>query len=124
MRDVSCHFRTGEKLKIDVLEKYVASRKIYSECDIQNQLCYALLDQKLHGLHPLNKSTTEVMQQIHSENHNLPFPAGTAWQHRFSHLVKHVFSFDELIICLIDFFKYCYRSGMGQDTIVICLQDL
>ena len=70
----------------------MASRKIYSECDIQNQLCYALLDQKLHGLHPLNKSTTEVMQQIHSENHNLPFPAGTAWQHRFSHLVKHVFS--------------------------------
>ena len=81
----------------------MASRKIYSECDIQNQLCYALLDQKLHGLHPLNKSTTEVMQQIHSENHNLPFPDGTAWQHRFSHLVKHVFSSDELIICLIDF---------------------
>ena len=89
LRDVSCHFRTGEKLKIDVLEKYVASRKIYSECDIQNQLCYALLDQKLHGPHPLNTSTTGVMQQIHSENHNLPFPNGTAWQHRFSHLVLH-----------------------------------
>ena len=88
LQDISCHFRTGEKLPLDVLEKYSASRKMFSGPDIQSQLCYSLLDQRLHAQHPLGCSTTEIMQQIHSEHHSLPFPDGTAWQHRFSHLVS------------------------------------
>ena len=88
LQDISCHFRTGEKLPLGVLEKYSASRKMFSGPDIQSQLCYSLLDQRLHAQHPLGCSTTEIMQQIHSEHHSLPFPDGTAWQHRFSHLVS------------------------------------
>lgn len=92
LHDISHHYQTGEKLPMETLEKYIASRKVFMGPDIQSQLCYSMLDQKLHGHHPLDCTTTEVMQMIHSEHHNLPFPEGTAWQHRFSHLVK-IFSY-------------------------------
>ena len=88
LQDISHHFQTGEKLPMDTLEKHVASRKVFLGTDIQSQLCYSLLDQRLHSFHPLGCSTTQVMQEIHTEHHNLPFADGTAWQHRFSHLVR------------------------------------
>merc|ERR1719468_592076 len=89
LQDISHHFQTGEKLPMDTLEKHVASRKVFLGTDIQSQLCYSLLDQRLHSFHPLGCSTTQVMQEIHTEHHNLPFADGTAWQHRFSHLVGY-----------------------------------
>ncbi len=89
LHDVSCHYKTGEKLPINVLEKFSASRKVFSGCDVQTQLCYSVLDQRLHGVHPLGVSTTtEVMAEVHRDHHNLPLPPETAWQHRFSHLVS------------------------------------
>ena len=89
LHDVSYHYKTGEKLPLDVLEKFTASRKVFSGCDLQTQLCYSILDQKLHGQHPLPEdSTTEILANIHAAHHNLPLPDGTAWQHRFSHLVS------------------------------------
>jgi intermediate peptidase len=89
LHHVSNHYQSGEKLPMAVLEKFVASRKVFSGADIQTQLCYSILDQRLHASsHPLQLSTTEIMRQIHTEHHNLPFPEGTAWQHRFSHLVR------------------------------------
>ncbi len=91
LHEMSHHYQSGEKLPTNTLEKYVASRRVFMGPDIQSQLCYSLLDQRLHAQHPLGCSTTEIMQQIHSEHHSLPFADGTAWQHRFSHLVSSLF---------------------------------
>lgn len=88
LEDMSQHYQTGEKLPRSILEKYVTSRKVFLGPDIQSQLCYSMLDQKLHSRHPLGCSTTQIMQHIHAEHHSLPFAEGTAWQHRFSHLVS------------------------------------
>ena len=89
LQDISHHYQTGEKLDLDTLERFVASRKVFMGADIQSQLCYSLLDQRLHAQLPPGSSTTDIMREIHQEHHSLPFPDGTAWQHRFSHLVSN-----------------------------------
>lgn len=88
LHDISKHYQTGTKLDLETLEKFAASKKIFVAADIQSQLCYSLLDQRLHAQQTPKSSTTDIMREIHQEHHSLPFSDGTAWQHRFSHLVR------------------------------------
>ena len=88
LHDISKHYQTGDKLDLETLEKFAASKKIFVAADIQSQLCYSLLDQRLHAQQTPKSSTTDIMREIHQEHHSLPFSDGTAWQHRFSHLVR------------------------------------
>ena len=89
LHEMSNHFQSGQKLPMEVLHKFVTARKVFMAPDLQSQLCYSLLDQRLHQGYEVNdgKTTTDIMQEVHTGHHNLPFPGGTAWQHRFSHLV-------------------------------------
>lgn len=53
---------------------------------------YSILDQRLHSAKPLEsgETTTNVLQRTWTEHYtNVPYPAGNAWQHRFSHLVGY-----------------------------------
>merc|ERR1719150_2996045 len=88
LHDVSCHFRTGEKLPIDVLEKYAASRKIFSGPDIQSQVFYSAMDQDLHG-GPQPGDLSSRVQEAHARCHGLPGAPHAAYHHRFSHLVGY-----------------------------------
>ena len=89
LHEISHHYQSGEKIPEKVLQKFVTARKVFMGPDLQSQLCYSLLDQTLHRDLPLKGSTTDIMREIHTEHHNLPFAEGTAWQHRFSHLVGY-----------------------------------
>ena len=88
LHDISHHYLTGAKLDLKTLEKFAASKKIFVAADIQSQLCYSILDQRLHAQQTPESSTTDIMREVHQEHHSLPFSDGTAWQHRFSHLVR------------------------------------
>ena len=88
LHDISHHYLTGAKLDLNTLEKFAASKKIFVAADIQSQLCYSILDQRLHAQQTPESSTTDIMREVHQEHHSLPFSDGTAWQHRFSHLVR------------------------------------
>ena len=95
LHDISHHYLTGAKLDLKTLEKFAASKKIFVAADIQSQLCYSILDQRLHAQQTPESSTTDIMREVHQEHHSLPFSDGTAWQHRFSHLVRkqlHIYS--------------------------------
>lgn len=116
LHDVSHHYKTAEKLPVDVLEKFVASRRVFSAPEIQSQLCYSILDQRLHGVHPLGCSTTDIMSQIHSEHHGLPFADGTSWQHRFSHLVSKL----ACSIRTFMFHKLSFRWGTVRGITATC----
>jgi intermediate peptidase len=89
LSSISRHYKTGESLPIAVTTKFCAAKKVFSGVDIQTQLFYSLLDQTFHGRHPLGCSTTDVLKKMHEEHHNLPYHEGTAWHHRFSHLVGY-----------------------------------
>ena len=121
LQDISHHYQTGEKLSLDALEQYVASRKVFIGPDIQSQLCYSLLDQKLHTKIPFNSgSTTDIMREIHQEHHSLPFADGTAWQHRFSHLVRR--NLLASIYLLIITYPYLFSLHWGRRCSEIALK--
>ncbi|TRY74904.1 hypothetical protein TCAL_00516 [Tigriopus californicus] len=86
---MSRHYKTGESLPLDMCERLCASKLVFGSIDIHTQLFYSSLDQVLHTRHPLKGSTTEILQQVHEDHHPLPYPEGTAWHHRFSHLVGY-----------------------------------
>ena len=86
---ISKHYKTGESLPMATCRKFCASKKVFSGVDIQTQLFYSLVDQRFHTEHPLKTNTTEILREAHLANHNLPYPDGTAWQHRFSHFVGY-----------------------------------
>ena len=86
---ISRHYKTGESLPMETCRKFCAGKKVFSGVDIQTQLFYSLIDQRFHTKHPLRTSTTDILRETHLANHNLPYPEGTAWQHRFSHLVGY-----------------------------------
>lgn len=90
---ISKHYKTGESLPMEACRKFCAGKKVFAGVDIQTQLFYALIDQQFHTKRQqhssLNMSTTDILRETHLANHNLPYPEGTAWQHRFSHLVGY-----------------------------------
>jgi len=89
---ISRHYRSGEKIPLETLEKVCASKKILSSTDLHQQTMYALLDQVYHAQKlPKGITTTDVLREIHRENHVLKFPPreGASWQLRFSHLVGY-----------------------------------
>lgn len=83
------HYRTGESLPADVIDKYCATKKVFAGVELQAQLFYSALDQVYHGEWPLGGDTTEVLERVQGEFHTLPYVPGTAYQLRFSHLVGY-----------------------------------
>ena len=83
------HYKTGESLPSDVIDKYCATKKIFAGVELQAQLFYSALDQVYHGELPLSGDTTEVLEEVQGQFHTLPYVDNTAYQLRFSHLVGY-----------------------------------
>jgi len=79
------HYSTGESLPHDIITNICASRKLFSAVDLQVQTFYSLVDQKFHGVHPLNKPTNHVLDDLHKQYSPLSHVPGTSWHLRFSH---------------------------------------
>ncbi|XP_076763104.1 mitochondrial intermediate peptidase [Xylocopa sonorina] len=82
------HFQTSEQIPTALLEKLYASKNIFCASELQNQVCYSMLDQVYHS-GQLKKSTTEILKEIQGKYYQLPYIENTAWQLRFSHLVGY-----------------------------------
>ncbi|XP_076046390.1 mitochondrial intermediate peptidase [Oratosquilla oratoria] len=85
------HYKTGEKIPFDLLQKLVASKSVFAASEMQLQTFYSLLDQHYHsaGEWLESCSTTQVLQEVHSKYYSLPYVPSTAWQLRFGHLVGY-----------------------------------
>ncbi|XP_031839132.1 mitochondrial intermediate peptidase isoform X1 [Nomia melanderi] len=82
------HFQTGEQIPANLVEKLHASRNIFCASELQNQVCYSMLDQVYHS-GKLEKSTTTILKEIQGKYFGLPYVENTAWHLRFSHLVGY-----------------------------------
>ncbi|EDO43059.1 predicted protein, partial [Nematostella vectensis] len=80
------HFRTGQPLPEEMVNKLCQSRNMFGALEMQRQILYSIADQIYHGKHPLQKNTTDIMSDIQKEHTVIPFVSGVAWQQRFSHL--------------------------------------
>jgi len=86
---INKHYKTGESLPLNVIEKLCATKKIYAALELQAQLVFSAADQDFHGAHPLAGDTTAVMEQVHTQFHSLPYIPNTSPHLRFSHLVGY-----------------------------------
>ncbi|KAK4308771.1 hypothetical protein Pmani_019553 [Petrolisthes manimaculis] len=86
------HYKTGERLPTQLVEKMVASKSVFGASEMQLQTFYSLLDQRLHGEERWESSTTtttNILEQVQNEYYGLPYVQNTAWQLRFGHLVGY-----------------------------------
>lgn len=85
------HYKTGEKMPADLLDRMLASKSIFAASEMQLQTFYALLDQRLHGAERWSSgtSTTQILEEVQNEHYGLPYIKNTAWQLRFGHLVGY-----------------------------------
>lgn len=85
------HYKTGEKIPFDVLQRLVASKSVYSASELQLQTFYSLLDQRYHGEKrwPSSTTTTNILEEVQNDFYGLPYVKDTAWQLRFGHLVGY-----------------------------------
>lgn len=82
------HFQTLEQIPNSLLEKLHASKNIFCASELQNQVCYSMLDQVYHS-GKLEKASTTILKEIQGKYYGLPYVENTAWHLRFSHLVGY-----------------------------------
>jgi intermediate peptidase len=84
------HYKTGEPMPQELIMKYSMAKHVFAASDMQMQNFYAALDQSLHtSSFPLEKSTMDILEQVHSKFYGLPYVQNTAWHLRFGHLVGY-----------------------------------
>jgi intermediate peptidase len=89
LRVFALHHETGKAMPEQMIQQLRNSRNDFSAIERQNQITYALFDQKLFGRpDPSQPSTTEIFAKLHKD-HNIPYAEGTHWHSRFGHLVTY-----------------------------------
>jgi len=83
------HYKTGEKLPDKTVQMLCATKKIFASTELQAQLFYSAVDQAYHSSDPLPSDTVSTLQTVQASHHTLPYPTGTAYHLRFSHLVGY-----------------------------------
>jgi intermediate peptidase len=89
VRTFARHFQTQECMPEDMLVRLCASKHLFAASEMQLQAFYSALDQRYHGSHPLQGSTTDVLAELQNQYYGIPYVPNTAWQLRFSHLVGY-----------------------------------
>ena len=73
------HFKTGEALPKKQLEALCAAKHTFAAADMQQQVFYSALDQRLHascsGAH--TPVTTEILEETQKQYYGLPFVPNT-----------------------------------------------
>nr|CAG4641529.1 EOG090X02LQ [Eurycercus lamellatus] len=82
------HYKTGEALPAERLKALCAAKHTFAAAEMQQQVFYSSLDQRLHA-QQITSSTTTILEEVQQQYYGLPCVPNTAWQHRFSHLVGY-----------------------------------
>ncbi|KAL5005339.1 hypothetical protein ScPMuIL_018795 [Solemya velum] len=83
------HYRTGEPLSQWSVKNLCRSKKVFASSDMQLQVFYSLLDQRLHSRKTSDVSTTDILQEVQNKYYGIPYEKNTAWHLRFGHLVGY-----------------------------------
>nr|CAG4650004.1 EOG090X02LQ [Sida crystallina] len=85
------HHKTGEPLPPAQLQVLCAAKQAFGAADMQQQVFYSALDQRLHShaFDASTSSTSDILDRVQQQYYGMPCVPNTAWQHRFSHLVGY-----------------------------------
>lgn len=70
------HFQSREQIPANLVEKLQSSKNIFCASELQNQVCYSMLDQVYHS-GKLEKSTTTILKDIQGKYFGLPYIENT-----------------------------------------------
>lgn len=88
LRLMSGHYKTGEPLPEELIEKMIAAKKVGNGIFYLQQIFYATLDLNYHLLKSGEKiDTTEVYKNLQEKITNIDFQKGTMPQASFGHLM-------------------------------------
>jgi intermediate peptidase len=89
------HHIDGHVIPENLVDALRKSRYEFHGIERQNQILYALFDQKLFGVpvntdpsNPTRVNPADIFASLHRE-HGIPFTEGTHWYSRFGHLVTY-----------------------------------
>jgi intermediate peptidase len=113
LRIVAVHHRTGETIPGAIVQRLLASRYAFSGIERQNQIIYALFDQRLFGRQAGERvSSVELFDELHRAN-GMPHAAGTHWHSRFGHLVTYGAGYYGYLFSQVfagDIWKECFQG--------------
>lgn len=80
VRTFARHFQTQECMPEDMLVRLCASKHLFAASEMQLQVFYSALDQRYHGSHPLQGSTTDVLAELQNQYYGIPYVPNTVCQ--------------------------------------------
>ncbi|CAM9654271.1 unnamed protein product, partial [Sphacelaria rigidula] len=86
------HYRTGEALPVDMINRLRASKTLFAGMETRTQLLYASLDQKLFGPQPEDGgvlSSTSAANSLRRSITGIENPEGSLWHSRFGHFTGY-----------------------------------
>ncbi|XP_022107562.1 mitochondrial intermediate peptidase-like [Acanthaster planci] len=89
LKEFARHHKTDQTLPEEMIARLCTSKKQFAAFDMQTQVFYSILDQVLHGEHPLRKTTVEILSEVQNQYSSIKHVPGTAWHLRFGHLVGY-----------------------------------
>jgi intermediate peptidase len=61
----------------EMLVRLCASKHLFAASEMQVQVFYSALDQRYHGSHPLEGSTTSVLAELQKQYYDIPYVPNT-----------------------------------------------
>lgn len=88
---ISSHYKTGEPLPADLLEKMLAAKNFQSAMQMLRQLEFSLFDFKMHANFQPNSENSstyiqEILDQVREQYAVVKAPEFSRFQHSFSHI--------------------------------------
>jgi len=85
------HYRTGEPIPAQLVERMKRSKQMFEGIDSQTQILYALLDQKFFGPQPVSGKMplTQIAASLQKEITSVTHENGTYWHARFGHFTSY-----------------------------------
>lgn len=89
LKEFAKHWETGETLPENDLDLLQKERNQFSGLYLQDQICFALFDQLLHGQNPNMKSAADIFYEILKEHSYIEPVKQGHYYTRFSHLTNY-----------------------------------
>ena len=89
LKSFAKHRQTGCVIPDKYITAFQLSSDLFPALSAQMQILSSIMDQKVHGSHPLSKSTVEMFSDLHQTYSPIQYAQGTASFLRFTHLATY-----------------------------------
>ncbi|XP_074368534.1 mitochondrial intermediate peptidase, mitochondrial isoform X2 [Apium graveolens] len=90
LRTFSKHYSTGEPIPENLVEALQRAKKMFAATELQRQILYAMVDQKLFGEESsVPKDTVTLFRDLKMQHTSWKHMEGTHWHTRFTHLLNY-----------------------------------